>query len=230
MIIALRGPTWVYILDAVVQFIVAFIAIIVCYYGYKAYKVSKDKRRLYFSSAFGLIGLNLLLFAIIIPALFIYYNFFPGVDVGKFSYISGILNLIYIFATLMAYTLFVFIYAKIKRKGTKILLTLLVLGLAIHSFIKVSSLSFNLVAILLLSFILIYVVRNCLKKRTINSWLVLFTFGLILSSHLLFITALQYNNFYFFAHLTQLIGYSILFILFMRINYGWASRKISNNR
>ena len=90
MIIALRGPTWVYILDAVVQFIVAFIAIIVCYYGYKAYKVSKDKRRLYFSSAFGLIGLNLLLFAIIIPALFIYYNFFPGVDVGKFSYISGI--------------------------------------------------------------------------------------------------------------------------------------------
>ena len=134
------------------------------------------------------------------------------------------------FATLMAYTLFVFIYAKIKRKGMKILLTLLVLGLAIHSFIKVSSLSFNLVAILLLSFILIYVARNYFKKKTLNSFLVLLTFGLIQISHLLFITALQYNNFYFFAHLTQLIGYSILFILFMRINYGWASRKISNNR
>jgi len=230
MIIALRGPTWVYVLDAVVQFFVAFIAIIVCYYGYKAYKISKDKRCLYFSSAFALLGLNLFIFSVLIPALFVYYNFFHPIDAGKFVYISKALNFIYMFATLMAYTLFVFIYAKIKRKGIKILLTLLVLGLAINSFIKVSSLSFNLVAILLLLFILFYVSRNYFKKKSFNSFLVFLTFCLIQISHLLFIGALYYNNFYFFAHLTQLVGYSILFILFMRINYGWASRQISNNK
>lgn len=230
MIIALRGPTWAYILNAAIQFIVAFIAIIVCYYGYKAYKVSKDKICLYFSSAFALLGLNLFVFAILVPALFVYYNFYSNIDVGRLVYISKALNFIYVFATLMAYTLFVFIYAKIKRKGIKILLTLLVLSLAIHSFITISSLSFNLVAILLLSFILIYVTRNYLKKKTLNSLLVLLTFGLIQISHLLFIVSINYNNFYFFANLTQLIGYSILFILFMRINHGWASRKISNNK
>ena len=230
MILALRGPAWLYGLDTIVQFVVAIVAVIVCYYGYKAYKISKNKKFLYFSSAFALLAFNLFIFAILIPALFVYYKFYSTIDPGRLVYLFRILDLVYMFAILMAYTLFVFIYANIKRKGIKILLTGLVLALVIHSFVTASLLSFNLIAVLLLSFIIFYTSKNWLKKKNINSFLVFLIFVLIQVGHVLFILSLYFNKFYLFAHLTQLIGYSSLFILFMRINYGRTSRKIPNNK
>lgn len=220
MIISLRGPVWVYILDAAIQFVGAIIALLVAGYGYKAYKLTARNRYLYFSLAFILLGIGLLIFALVIPALFYYYKFYPNVYAGGLLYVSRTLNFIYMFAILMAYTLFVFIYSRIERKSIMALLAALVLSLVVYSFVYISFIGFNLISGMLLVFVIFYTSKNWLRRRNFNSLLVVLTFCLIAVSHALFIVGGFKNIFYFFAHGAQLIGYFSLFILFLRVHYG----------
>lgn len=217
MIISLMGPAWAYGVDVAIQFFGALIALFIAIYGYKAYKLTKDKKYLYFGSAFGLLSFNLFLFVLMIPALYIYYTYLSGVDPGMLLSVSHMLNFIYMFVTLMAYTVFVVIYAGMARRSLMLLLGSLVFALVIYSYANVSFIGFNLVALLLLAFVIGYNLKNYIKKERSSSPLVLSAFALIALGHLFFILEIFNSLFYVLGHITQLIGYVCLLVVVLRI-------------
>ena len=243
MIIGLRGPVAVYWLDAIVQFFGALIALFVSISSYKTYKVTSNKKFLYFCLAFLFLTIDMLIYAVLIPALSIYGNVIGDVYAGNLLYISRALNFVYIIFTLMAYLMFIFVYSKLEKKTIMGLLILLVSALAINSFIlalilhpftqNLSVISFNLSAALLLLFSVFYTGRNYSRKKELNSLLVFLTFVLITIAHLVFAIPLCSNlwnfcnflkpsvdNFYLVGHVAQLIGYLSLVILYLRVYYG----------
>ncbi len=228
MIVAIRGSPIFYWIDSLMQLFIAIIAIMVAKYGYRAFKIARDRRFLYFSGAFILLSIGLLIFAFLIPGLFIYYKYFVNVDIGMLMNASHILNFVYIFVILMAYMLFVFVYSDVKKLQIITLVSALVFALVIYSFIFSSFIGLNVISLLLLVFILFYVGKNCKIRKNLNSRLVLIMFILIAIAHIAFIFGPKNNNYYIVGHFTQLIGYFGLLILFLRVNYGREKRQIAH--
>lgn len=217
MIVSLKGPVWAYGVDVGIQFFGALIALFIAIYGYKAYKLTQDKKYLYFGSAFGLLSFNLFLFVLMIPALYVYYTYFKNIDPGLLLNVSHILNFIYMFVTLMAYAVFIVIYAGMARRSLMLLLGSLVFSLVVYSYLSVSFVGFNLIALLLLAFVIAYNAKNYILGKKRQSALVLSAFILIALGHLFFILEIFNSLFYVIGHITQLIGYISLLIVVLRV-------------
>ncbi len=222
MIIGIRGPAWSYGLDALIQFFGVIIALIIAIYGYKIYKINKERVHLFFSSAFALISLDLIIYALVIPALLLYYQYgvCSACSLSSLLTVSHVLNFVYMFSTLMAYLLLIFAYSNIDRKSIMGLLIALVLSLVVFSFLDRSFIGFNLISLLLLLFIVFYTGRNYSQKKTSNSFLVLLSFILLALAPPLFILESFNNLFYLLGHVSQLLGYLSLLIMFIRVQHG----------
>lgn len=214
MIVSLKEHIWV---GVAIQFFGALIALFIAIYGYKAYKLTKDRKYLYFGSAFGLLSFHLFLFVSMIPALYVYYTYFRHIDPGVLLSVSHFLNFIYMFITLMAYAVFVVIYAGMARRSLMLLLGSLVFALVMYSYIYISFIGFNLVALLLLLFVIAYNAKNYIRKKKKGSSLVLSAFILIALGHLFFILEMFNSVFYVIGHIIQLIGYISLLVVVLRI-------------
>jgi hypothetical protein len=234
MIIHPFGPTWFYWIAVIIHLISAVIALYVSYVLYKSYIISKEKIYLYLFTAFLLLCIDLLIFTLVFPGVFIYYKYYAYLDAGVLLPIVHFLNLVYMFCTLMAYTLFIFIYSKAQRRSIMALLTALVLSLVIYSYVYVNHLGFNLVCALLLLFVMYYTFRNYITKKTKNSALVFLAFSLIFIAHLLL--ALFFllhkgliesfkNVLFIIGHVAQLTGYLTLLILFARVKQHGRKKK-----
>ncbi|MEW6062866.1 MAG: hypothetical protein AB1571_00640 [Nanoarchaeota archaeon] len=222
-LIELRGPIWFYKLDTIIQFFGALVALLISYYTYKAYKLSSKKAHLYFSIAFALLGLNLIIYSIVLPAWMVVYAG-SGFIVDIFSLPvlllgSKILNILYVFSYLMAYSLLIFVYSKIERKSMIALTALFTLVISIYSSIIYSSYStqifmaFNIISLMLLSIIVFFTYKNYMQKKNRSSFLVLSAFLLIAVSHLLMLFESFNNAFFLSAHVAQLLGYISLLIV-----------------
>ena len=207
VIINFRGPTWFYGIDAVIQFFGAFIALMLAIYGFKAYRLSGERKYLLFGTAFLLLSLDLLIYAALIPGVFLYYSFYPGIDAGVLLQFARLLNFVFIAATLLAYTLLIAVYARLNRTVVIILLSVLVLALSAFIYRYQSFTGFNLVAVMLLTFIMAYTCNNCLKRRSKTSLAVFFAFVLLTLGHLFFVASGISPLAFLAGHLVQLIGY-----------------------
>lgn len=209
------------------------IAAFTAWYGFKAYKLTSNKRYFYFTLAFILLSLELIIFGIVAPAIMAYYRYFHGFNVTYLLYLVHGLNIIFVFSTLMAYSLFILIYSKLERLSLTLLVTTLILSLAGYSYYLAyigeayaSRLGFNLVSIMLLSFIILYAARNYAFRRSVNSLLVLITFIFIGLGHVLFVFDRFSNLLNLYGFIIQLVGYITLFIMFLRINYGQKKKQV----
>jgi len=222
-LIELRGPIWFYKLDTLIQFFGAIVALLISYYTYKAYKLSSKKSHLYFSIAFALLGLNLLIYSIVLPAWMVVYAG-SGFIVDIFSLpvlllASKILNILYVFSYLFAYSLLIFVYSKIERKSMMAIVAFLTLVVSVYSSIIYSSYStqifmaFNIISLVLLSLIVFFTYDNYTLKKNKSSLLVLSAFILIAASHLLMVFESLSNAFFLSAHIAQLLGYISLLIV-----------------
>lgn len=211
-------PDW--ILDIIIQVLGAVASLALSYYGYKSYKLTKEKKDLYFSLAFVFLSLNLFLYALIVPALYIYYNFYRDIDPGILLPFSRLLNFIFMFFTLNAYTLLVAIYTKLEKKSILILWSVFLFIIAFYSFIFSRFILFNLMAALLVLYISFYTLRNYSKKKTRNSMLVALAFILITAAHLFLALATYINLFSIVGHVLQFIAYIFLLTMLLRVYYG----------
>ena len=218
VIVNFRGPEWFYGIDALIQFFGAFIAIILAIYGFKAYWVSRERKYLLFGSAFALLGLDLIIYAILIPAGYIYYSFYPGVYLGVLLDAVRFLHFIFVAATLLAYTLLISVYAKLNRRVIIALLGSLVLVIAGFVYRYQSITGFNLVSVMLLGFIMIYTGRNWISRKTASAGAVFLAFMLMALGHVAFIGSSISDRAFMIGHLLQLVGYiSLLYGLFIML-------------
>lgn len=181
------------------------IAFLIFYYGYKAYKLTNEKKYLYFGlgflsllGAFIILGLTL----IIHTGALLFFNF----DLTQYRDLVNIYHLVYllnIILVLFAYMIFIITFLKIQRKDVVLMLMLFIVALAFPSYYW-SYTYFNLVSIGLLGFVIYYQGSVYSHKKSINQFLVLLAFIFLAVSHV-------------FAMLVQVKGYSTLFYILQHI-------------
>jgi hypothetical protein len=187
------------------------IAFLIFYYGYKAYKLTQDKKYLYFGlgflsllGAFVVLGITL----IIHTGALLFFRF----NLAQYKDFIDIYHLIYlidIILVLFAYMIFIIVFLKIQRKDVILMLLLFVVGLAVPSYIW-SYTYFNLVSIGLLGFIIYYQGSIYLNKKSVNQFLVLLAFILLAISHIvaIFQQIPGYStSSYIIVHVTQLLAF-----------------------
>lgn len=213
-------PTQDWFLDIIIQLLGAIASLALSYYGYKSYKLTKERSDLYFSLAFLFLSTNLILYSLIVPAVLIYYTFYRHIDPGIFLSVSHVLNFIFMFLILNAYTLLISVYTKLEKKSLLILWGIFLFVIAFYSFVFKQFLIFNLLVALLVLFISFYTLKNYLSKKTKNSMLVALSFILLTAAHLSLALATYISILSVVGHVLQFIAYTFLLSMLLRVYYG----------
>lgn len=211
-------PTWFYSIAAVIELLGMLTAFAISYFGWKAYSLFKDRRFLYFFIGFAFIGLNLLAHSTL--NLLLNFNFLDVILTNKSASIKLLFFFYYAFvlALLLAYASFIIMYSKLEKKA--IILLIYALTALVGTFYFTSYPKFNLVASLLLAFVVYYTGKNYVEKKNTNSLLVLSAFSLILLSHLLVLVELFTTFTYLFRYAFELAGFICLLVMLVRVMYG----------
>ncbi len=211
-------PAWFYSVAAVIEILGMLTAFAISYFGWKAYVLFKDKRFLYFFIGFAFIGLNLLAHSTL--NLLLNFNVLDFILKNKSAFIRLLFFFYYSFvlAILLAYASFIIMYSKLEKKA--VILLIYALTLLVGTFYFTSYPKFNLVASLLLAFVVYYTGKNYSQQRTANSLLVFSSFTLILLSHLLILVEAFTSIFYLFRYIFELAGFVCLLVMLVRVMYG----------
>ncbi len=211
-------PSWFYGAVAVIEMLGMITAFAISYFGWRSYALLKDKRFLYFFIGFAFIGLNLLAHSVL--NLLINFNVLDFFLANKNAFIAIMFVVYYLFilAILLAYSSFIIMYSKLEQKA--VILLIFALTLIVGTFYFTSYPRFNIVAALLLAFVVYYTGKNYFQQKTTNSLLVVSAFVLILLSHLLVLLELVTRVFYLFRYVFELAGFICLLVMLVRVMYG----------
>lgn len=220
--VVLHGPPWFFLLDAVLGFVGMAGAIVIVALSAKALKLTKDRKFIYFTIAFALIGLGLLIRSMTNVVVFLGLPWADQVMSAKISDYRGYFFFVgygaFIVSTVVGYVLLAVSTMKIREPRITILLTalvLLLLGLSSSYF-----LSFYLVSTILLAFITYHVCRNCLERKSVTAGLVFAAFALQLFANVAFVLELYHQLFYYVANISLLAGYGVLLLALVRVLWG----------
>jgi hypothetical protein len=221
MVLLLNGPTWFWGYDIIFSIVSILTTLLIMFLSFKAYKITKDSKYKFFSLAFLFISLAHLAFSFFNAIMIFHlsgtiYNLLQSFDIGFF---------IYLFFTLLAYMILIIIIYKIK--DNRVVALLLSLTLLFVLFANQHILKFHIVSLVLLAFLAFQFYFNFKEKGNKNSKLVFTSFYLLLTSEVFFLVNLYTNEYlYVVAQLIQLLGYLVLFYMFMRVlTYGSEKRE-----
>ena len=221
MVLLLNGPTWFWGYDIIFSVVSILTTLLIMFLSFKAYKMTKDSKYKFFSLAFLFISLAHLAFSFFNAVIIFHlsnrlYNILQSFDIGFF---------IYLFLTLLAYIILIIIVYKID--DNRIIALLLSLTLLFVLFANQHILKFHIISLVLLAFLALQFYSNFKEKANKNAKLVFISFYLLLTSEVFFLVNLYTNEYlYVVAQLIQLIGYLVLFYMFMRVlTYGNEKRE-----
>ena len=221
MVLLLNGPTWFWGYDIIFSVVSILTTLLITFLSYKAYKITKDSKYKFFSLAFLFISLAHIAFSIFNAIMIFHlsdtiYNLLLSFDIGFF---------IYLFFMLLAYMILIIVVYKIKDNRVVALLLTLVLLFVLFS--NQHILKYHIISLVLLAFLTLQFYFNFREKENKNSKLVFTSFYLLLTSEVFFLVNLYTNEyFYVVAQFIQLLGYLVLFYMFMRVlTYGGEKRE-----
>ena len=208
-------PEWFFGANAGLELLATLASFFIVYFGYRAYKLIHEKRFFYFSLAFFFIGISFLA-RTIVHLLFYAFGTQPLLVAILKNLNYG--SLFYIVLTLVAYLIILAVISGMfSRYSIPLLFLLSLVGII---FSLDSLLTFHIMALLILIFILWRQMDAYFKHRNTTGLFVFATFLLIAVGHVLFI-ALSYvelaYTFYILAHLFQLGGYLALLFATIRV-------------
>jgi hypothetical protein len=129
-------------------------------------------------------------------------------------------GLVFTFTQLIAYGLFIATYVY-QAKG----LSQKSIGLSGFSAVAVFPVarlfyipSLEIIAIVMLGFVAISTLMNCLHQKTLNSALVFAGFSLMFFSHILFLFMIFEDGLLFFGQLSQVAGFICLLLMLLKVN------------
>ena len=219
------SPKWFYGFDSIIELIAAIISIFLIYYSYKCFKLTKEKKYLYFSAAF--LSLTLGFIAKIISTLIIYRPTIRTSAIGSsihkaFAeitpfYINSIAFSAHIFFMLLGFMILFLIISRLTWKNQRVvaLLVYFVFLATWISFIHCQMLYLTSFALLLLITYSYY--GNYKVVRSEKSKFVVVAFGILLVSQAFFVFAVYSEIIYVLAELLQLLGFVYLLIPFILI-------------
>ncbi|MDP3728377.1 MAG: hypothetical protein Q8R18_02880 [bacterium] len=221
MILLLNGPYWFRGIDALFGLIYIIVTLLIAAMSYKAYKMTDEKKYYYFSAAFVLMSISFLIYSLVNLALTMHISNTLNNILTNFDY-GFLLHMLFMFAAL---TLLLVVTLKIEQKKVIILLFTLMLLFTVFSYQYY--IKFHIVSFLLLFFLGHQFYTNYLEKKNFNAKLVFISFYLLACAQIFFLAMVYYNSiFYVVADILQLLGFAVLFFMFVRVlQYGREKRK-----
>jgi len=206
-----RIPLWFYGTTSVIYLLSSLICFLVAFFSYKTYKMDKKKKILFLLFGFLLLGFGFIMLAS--PSLYIYFGLKnyqqTTLSINYVNYIG--FSAYYVLSTI-AYFLFLIMYFP-KNFKTKNFIIFVPLWYT-------DSVNFHILSIVLILTVLIQTIINSIKKRNLNSYLVMFAFlSLTLFHLLLLLTSFSVTNF-ILANSILILGFLSLLFMLIRVNYG----------
>lgn len=213
MIVTFRGPQWFYGIDVLIEIILTLIILGLVIYGYKAFKLTRQKKYFYFFLGFLVIALDFIIHSV--TNTYIYYHIMRFNYCSLSCHLDTMLHLfsgcmlVYAIMNLFAYFLLSLMYVKFKNK-TKILFILFAIFSGILFF---KQYLYNVFALMFLLPVIYYAYKNYKLSKNLNSKLVVMAFSFIALAHVFFLVEMKYIYFYVVGMLSLFTGYLMLLYL-----------------
>jgi len=228
------SPQWFYGIDIIFEFINVIAAILIAFFSYKVYKFTREKRCLFFGLSF--IAISLSFISKILTNFQFYYNFFRKSSIINSALITVTTHkslnffvsayFFHRFFMLLALTGLFFIVGKYHKR----LIPLFIFFIAvITAFSTYEYFIYHVTTSLLLGYIFYHYYANYSYCKTKNTFLVAFSFFLILISQIVFINIITGIENYVLAQVIQVLGYIILLIAYIRISKNDKKNKARHN-
>ncbi len=219
------SPKWFYGFDSIIEFIAIIVSVLLVYYSYKCFKLTKEKKYLYFSTAF--LSLTAAFIAKITGTLAIYKPAIARTTLGSAIHqtfagltpysINAIAWVIHFFFMLMGFMILFLIISKLTWKNQRVI-ALLAYFVLIATWISVIHYQLFYATTAVLLFLIAYSYRqNYREIRDEKARFVTFAFGILLVSQGFFIFAIYSSTVYVLAELIQLLGFVYLLIPFVLV-------------
>lgn len=216
------SPLWFHGIDIVLEVFSVLAAILISFMGYRAYKLTCEKKYLYFSTAFGFITLSFIARAVTIATVLLQFSGGEnGIGGPSFSFVEDIFStgrFFYFLLVLLAYLILLVLGMKIKQKRLLLLLSIFMVFFSATAFTS-NPLIFYLVSIVLLGFIAGQYITNYRKKRTNATFLTAIAFSLMVFEFLMFIGGIWYRPLVVGAYGFRLVAYVVLLWMIARVYF-----------
>jgi hypothetical protein len=208
------GPSWFYGLDSSFEFVAMFITLFIAIYTFRIYLLMRQRKYAYFTLAFVMISMSYFIRG---ATDWLAYTHFLGkipnvtAAVSKVAAISSLHSLgflVHIFLMLAGFMILVAVFMGITDFPTVTLLftfSIILTALAQSKFN-----AFHLTLIVMLLFIVLHLVRNYRRTKTLNAFLVLYAMAALLASQVFFLLIAVGPFYYVVGHALQLVGFLLL--------------------
>lgn len=216
----ITGPNWFFGIDSVLEGISMLICLSVFIFSFKIYRIAKERRHLYFSSAFALLTLAFLVRSV--TNIIIHFRTVSdwGMEhLPKIVLAKSVLSVPKIFLlgyglhiafTLSALALLAVLCLKVEDKKPFFLMLLIMFVLVYFSGSYFTS--FYALALILLFFISYQYLKNYLEKKTATTMLTFIAFLLLTLAPIAFLLQKFFGMFFVVAYLLQFMGFFMMSI------------------
>ena len=219
------SPKWFYGFDSMIEFIAIIVSVLLVYYSYKCFKLTKENKYLYFSTAF--LSITFGFIAKIIATLAIYKPTITRTALGSSihqtftsltpSYINALAFMVHIFFTLLGFMILFLIISRLTWKNQRVI-ALLVYFVFLATWISVIHYQLFYVTSFVLLLLITYSYYNNYREiKSEKAKFVAIAFGILLVSQAFFVFIIYSRTIYVLAELIQLLGFVYLLIPFMLI-------------
>ncbi len=215
MPVIIYSHDWFNGIDSLFEIFTILVSLAIASVGYKAYRLTREKRHAYFSLAFALISLSFL--SKIVAELLVRYELSQEIiQMANIYHIGGGGFLAYMgftFAGLLA-----LLVLSLRLHDPKIVI-LLILFLGVFEYFSYTYLFaiFPLISLFMLGIITSSYYKNYSEKQAFAPLLTWLSFFLFTASQLFFILATVDSKWYVVAHLIQLLGFCGLLYILIRV-------------
>ena len=219
------SPEWFYGFDSVIESIAIIVSVLLVYYSHKCFKLTKENKYLYFSTAF--LSLTFAFIAKIIGTLAIYKPTITRSALGSSihqtftsvtpSGINALAFIVYIFFILVGFMILFLIISRLTWKNQRVI-ALLVYFVFLATWISIVHYQlFYVTSFILLLLITYSYYRNYREIKSEKAKFVFIAFSIILVSQAFFVFSIYSGIIYVLAELVQLLGFVYLLIPFILI-------------
>ncbi len=217
------GPSWFYGIDYVFDLVSVIVGLLICYFAYRTYRYTSQKKYLYFSASFFLIALAFI--SKILATIPVYSKELKVETVGLVTVTSHMINKvtwinqfgISIARFLMLFAFLILLMVSLKIRDKKVIALFIYFLIISTVLVSASYLVFHVTLLIMLSILYLNYRKNYLRVKSKNAKMVMYSFLAILISQVFFIFEGLTENFYVIGETMQLIGYLMLLFAIIKM-------------
>ena len=228
------SPKWFYGFDSVIESIAVLVSILLVYYSYKCFKLTREKKYLYFSTAF--LSLTFAFIVKIIGTLAIYRPTITRTSLGSSIHqtftnltpynLNAIALVMHYFFMLLGFIILFLIISRLTWKNQGVIVLLLYFAFLATWLSIIHYQLFYATSFVLLLLITYSYYQNYREIKNEKARFVTIAFGILLISQAFFVFAIYSGTIYVLAELIQLLGFIYLLIPFILIFKGKPKKRV----